>query len=393
MAVSLAYLNETLQKDYLPGFKSQINEESSYFYKLMEKNPNPALGAEETFLVTFGRSGGLGNRAEDGDVPAAKAAGRKQISVAPKNFFARIALTERLIKSGKTGAAFVNALDLEMKEIFRDSKDSLNRQMFGDGTGVMATVKTAVGTAGDTFVVTDPKFLAVNQVIDIVSVADGETYVLEGVVITNVDDETGSVTIDDATKTFAVGDMIVTHGAYNLEITGLNKIMTADNTIYGVDRSANKWFNPGVLTASDTVLLDDDLMEKAIQKVDLRSGKKPEVIISGYTAYRTLKNYLAQYQRYTEMETRYDAGHRTLSYDGIPVEQDKYQGDNVMDFLNIKDTFSLFSIGELFDWMDLDGSVLKHVAGKAMYEAILTSYAEIICNQPNQNIRIKGIVA
>lgn len=391
MAVSLAYLNEVLQKDYLPGFKAQLNEELSYFYKLMEKNTDPALGADSTFLVTFGRSGGIGNRAEDGNVPDAKAAGRKQISVVPKNFYARIALSDRLIKTGKTGAAFVNALDLEMEECFRDSKDSLNRQLFGDGTGTLTTVKTAAGTASNTITMNDTKFLYPNMVVDVIAIANG-AVTKSGLVITNVNEETGAVTFD-ATTTAAVGDRIVTSGSYNLEITGLKKIMTAGNSIYGVDRATNSWFNPGTLTASDTVLLDDDLMEKAIQKVDLKSGKKPEIILAGYLAARVLKNYLAQYQRYTTIDTRYDAGHSTMSYDGIPVETDKYQEDNVMDFLNIQDTFTMLSIGELFDWMNLDGAVLKAVSGKAQYEAILTSYAEVMCKQPGANVRISGIVA
>ena len=391
MAVSLAYLNETLQKDYLPGFKAQLNEELSYLYKLMEKNTDPALGAESTFLVTFGRSGGIGNRAEDGNVPTAKAAGRKQISVAPKNFYARIALSDRLIKSGKTGAAFINALDMEMEECFRDSKDSLNRQLFGDGTGTLTTIKTAVAVADDEVVVLDTKFLQPNMVVDVIAIADS-AVTKSGLVIKNVDEATGTITFD-ATTTAAVGDMIVTSGSYNLEITGLKKIMTLNNTIYGVDRATNAWFNPGTLTASSVILLDDDLMEKAIQRVDMKSGKKPEIIIGGYLATRVLKNYLAQYQRYTTIDTRYDAGHSTMSYDGIPVETDKYQNDDVMDFLNIQDTFSMLSIGELFDWMDLDGSVLKAVSGKAQYEAILTSYAEMMCKQPGANVRISGIEA
>ncbi|MDD3174571.1 MAG: phage major capsid protein [Herbinix sp.] len=390
MAITLAYLNETLQKDYLPGFKAQLNEESSYFFKLMEKNADPAMGADSTFLVTFGRSGGIGNRAENGDLPTASAAGRKQISVVPKNFYARIGLSDRLIKSGKTGAAFVNALDLEMEEIFRDSKDSLNRQLFGDGTGVMTTVKTAV--TGTAFVVNSTKFLAPNQLIDIVDATDGTTLLKENVLITNVNKETDTVTVD-VSVTVDVGDMIVTNGAYNLEVTGLDAIMTPDNTIYGLDRSTNSWFNPGVLTCSSSILLDEDMMEKAVQRVDLESGKEPEIILAGYTAFRVLKNYLSQFQRYSTIDTRYDAGHRTMSYDGIPVERDKYQGENIMDFLNIQDTFSLLSIGELFDWMNGDGAVLSRVANKAMYEAALTSYAEVMCKQPGANVRIKGIVA
>lgn len=391
MAVSLAYLNETLQKDYLPGFKAQLNEELSYFYKLMEKNTDPALGADSTFLVTFGRSGGIGNRAEDGDVPTAKAAGRKQISVVPKNFYARIALSDRLIKSGKTGAAFINSLDLEMEEAFRDSKDSLNRQLFGDGTGTLTTVKTAVAVADDEVVVNDTKFLYPNMVVDVID-ATAKTVTKAGLGIKNVDEATGTVTFD-GTTTATVGDLIVTSGSYNLEISGLGKIMTVDNTLYGLDRATNSWFNPGTLTASSSVLLDDDLMEKAIQRVDMKSGKKPEIIIGGYLSTRVLKNYLAQYQRYTTIDTRYDAGHSTMSYDGIPVETDKYQGDDIMDFLNIADTFTMLSIGDLFDWMNLDGSVLKAVSGKAQYEAILTSYAEVMCKQPGANVRISGIEA
>lgn len=392
MGATLAYLNEILQKDYLPGFVAQINEESSYFYKLMEKNTDPALGADSTFLVTFGRSGGLGSRAEDGALPIASSAGRKQISASPKNFFGTIRLTDRAIKSGKTGAAFVDILSLEMEEQMRDSKDNLNRQMFGDGTGTLTTVKTTAATT-KTFVVESAKFLAPGQRIDILDVTDSNAKLADGAVISNVNKVTNTVTITYASSiSVEKGDILVTSGAYGKEISGLDLIMTAGNTLYGVDRSTNSWFDPNVLTCSESVLLDDDIMEKAIQMVDLESGMQPDLILAGYAAQRVLKNYLSQYQRYSTIDTRYDAGHKTMSYDGIPVERDKYQNDNTMDFLKM-DTFSLLSIGELFSWMDADGSVLKAVSGYPMYEAILASYAEIACKKPNANVRVKGIVA
>ena len=390
MAISIANLNAILQHDYLPGFKSQLNEELSYLYKLMEKNTSPSMGADSTFLVTYGRSGGIGSRAELGDLPAAKAANRLQVNVVPKNLYARISLSDRLIKSGATGAAFVNALDLEMKEIFRDAKDNLNRQMFGDGKGTLAKC-TAIETIGETVIaVDDIRYLAEGMVIDTVD-ATGDAAENVGHTITVFDETNKTITVTPAlTGATAVGDLIVVSGAYKLEITGLNAIMTANNTIYGIDRSTNKWFNPGYIDATSATL-DDELMEQAIQRVDLKSGKKPEVILSGYKAYRVLKNYLAQFQRYTEMATRYDAGHVTMSYNGIPVEQDKYQGDSTMDFLNVADTFEMLSIGDLFDWMDADGNILKPVANKAAYEAILVNYAEIACKQPGANTRIANI--
>lgn len=392
MTISIANLNAILQNDYLPGFKSQLNEELSYFYKLMEKNTSPSMGANETFLVTFGRSGGIGSRTELGTLPTAAAASRLQINVVPKCLYARISLSDRLIKSSATGASFVNALDLEMKEMFRDAKDNLNRQMFGDGTGTLALC-TAVEPIDETDIEVDnTRYFAEGMVIDTVD-ASGDTPAVKntGHTIKAIDEANSTITVTPAlTEATAEGDAICISGSYGLEITGLDAIMTPNNTIYGVDRANNTWFNPGAIDATD-VALDDEIMEQAIQRVDLKSGKKPEVILSGYRAYRVLKNYLAQFQRYSEIETRYDAGHITMSYNGIPVEQDKYQGDTTMDFLNIADTFELLSIGELFDWMDMDGAILKPVANKAAYEAILTNYAEIMCKQPGANTRITNI--
>lgn len=392
MTISIANLNAILQNDYLPGFKSQLNEELSYFYKLMEKNTSPSMGANETFLVTFGRSGGIGSRTELGTLPTAAAASRLQINVVPKNLYARISLSDRLIKSSATGASFVNALDLEMKEMFRDAKDNLNRQMFGDGTGTLALC-TAVEAQGETVIAVDnTRYFAEGMVIDTIDMtANPPAAENVGHTIVAIDEANSTITVTPTlTAATAIGDAICISGSYGLEITGLDAIMTPNNTIYGVTRATNTWFNPGAIDATE-VALDDEIMEQAIQRVDLKSGKKPEVILSGYRAYRVLKNYLAQFQRYSEIETRYDAGHITMSYNGIPVEQDKYQGDTTMDFLNIADTFELLSIGELFDWMDMDGAILKPVANKAAYEAILTNYAEIMCKQPGANTRITNI--
>ena len=388
MAVSIAQLNEILQKDYLPGFVAQLNEQMSYFYKLMEQKEIETSGSDFTFLATYGRSGGVGMISENGDLPTPNAAGRKQISASAKDFGARFAMTERLMRAS-TGAAFVDALDLEMKELQRDSKDNYNVQMFGDGSGVRATVTEASTTA--TFTVDNAAYLFPNQIIDIIdeSALPTVTKLEEAAKIINIDRKAGTVTIDSAV-TVAIGDIVTIANSYNKEITGLKAIMTKDNTIYNVNRANNKWFNPNTLAASGSVLLDDDLMEQALQEVDFESGKEPDVILSGYKAFRTLKNYLSEFQRYVEINTRYDAGHKTMSYNGIPIERDKYQTTDVMDFLNME-SFKLRSMGSLFDWMARDGSILTRVANKPAYEATLLSFAEIQCDHPASNCRISGI--
>lgn len=389
MGLSIAQANEILQKDYLPGFVSQINEQMSYFYKLMEQKEIATSGSDFTFLATYGRSGGVGMISETGDLPTPNAAGRKQISATVKDFGARFAMSEKLMRASSV-AAFVDALDLEMKELQRDSKDNYNVQMFGNGSGVRATV-TAISTTSATITVDSAQYLFPNQIIDIIDESDLPTVtkLKTGAKIINVDRKTGAVTID-STVTVAVGDIVAIANSYLQEITGLKAIMTKDNTIYGLNRANNKWFNPNVLTASSSVLLDDDLMEQALQEVDFESGKEPDVILSGYKAYRVLKNYLSQFQRFTEMPTRYDAGHKTMSYNGIAVERDKYQTTDVMDFLNME-TFKFRTLGPMFDWMNRDGSIFRAVANKPQYEATLLSFAEIQCDHPASNCRITGI--
>lgn len=390
MSISVAQLNEILQKDYLPGFVAQLNEQMSYFYKLMEQKTIETSGSEFVFLATYGRSGGIGMISESGDLPTPNAAGRKQITASAKDFGARFAISERLMKAS-TGAAFVDALDLEMRELQRDSKDNYNVQMFGDGSGVRAAVTAASTTA--TFTVDNARYLFPNQVIDIIdeSALPTVTKLKAGAKIINIDRKLGTITIDSAV-TVAEGDLVTIANSYKQEITGLKAIMTKDNTIYNVNRANNKWFNPNTLTASESVLLDDDLMEQGLQEVDFESGKEPDIILAGYQAFRVLKNYLSEYQRFTELTTRYDAGHKTMAYNGIPIERDKYQTNDVMDFLNM-DSFKLRSIGQLFDWMNEDGNIMRAVANKPAYEATLLSFAEIQCDHPASNCRISGIVA
>ena len=99
---------------------------------------------------------------------------------------------------------------------------------------------------------------------------------------------------------------------------------------------------------------------------------------------------MSAFQRYTTTEKRYDAGHKTLHYEYIAVEQDKYQTDDVMDFLNTEH-FNLMHIGQNFAWMQEDGSILNRVPNKAAYEATLMMYSELCAKYPKAQVRFKNI--
>lgn len=384
MAISVAQLNEVLQNHYLPGFQTQINDKMSYLYKLIEKKEQSTSGDKFVWLARYGRSGGKGSTSEGADLPTAGARSNVQVNAAVKNFYARMQFTDKLMKASQGAASFLDEVTQQMEDLQIDSKDDLSRQLYGDGTGLITTL-TAATTAGTTITVADSTYLFTGMRLNLRATAGTDKYA--SVTIEDVNKITNVVTIDTSV-TVIIGDKVYQAGAYNAEITGLGAIMNSGNTLYNIDRSTNSWFNANVVDLSDD--LDDGVMTAAIQTVDKEAGEKPNIIIAGYGAYRNLVEYLSAFQRYNLIDTRYDAGHKALHYNDVPVEEDKYQKDDVMDFLSTQ-YLSLMHIGETFSWMSEDGAILNRVPNKAAYEATLVLYAELCAKYPKANLRLKNI--
>lgn len=385
MAISVAQANEVLQIDYLPSIQSQMNDRMSWFWKAMERNESTTSGGEFSWHARYGRSGGVGSRAEDADLPAAKARSRKNVVSAPKNFYGRLKISDKLMKASN-GAAFVNELDQQMSELITDSKNDFNRQLFGDGTGYLDGVRSATGPL-TTIQVDSAKFIDIGMLLNVKAAAGTDKYTSLEVI--NVDKINLVVTVDSSVTVLAT-DLIYLQGAYNAEITGLDSIINTGNTIYNINRSTNGWFDSNVYDLGGTIDLDDNYMEHAFQTIDSAAGEEPDQIMAGYSALRNLKDYLSSFQRYTEVETRYDAGHKAIHYNGVPVEQDKYQGDQKMDFLTLEH-FEVKHLGENFSFLNNDGSVLSRVANKAAYEATIVLYAELCNKYPKAQFRYKDI--
>jgi len=385
MGVSITLANQVLQVDFLPGYQSQVNEKMSWFWKAMKRKESATSGGEFNWLARYGRSGGVGSRAEDSNLPDAKARARKVVKATPKNFYGRLKISDRLMKASK-GAAFVNELETQMSELVTDSKNDFNRQLFGDGSAQLAKVSAATGPLA-TFKVDKSKFIDIGMSINIKTLANVDKYTdLE---VIDVDKINLTVTVNQNVTVLST-DLVYLQDAYNAEITGLDALMQTGNTVYNIDRSSNAWFNPSVYSLAGTADLDAGYMENAFQTIDDQAGEKPTQIMAGYSAFRSLNDYLSAFQRYTELSTRYDAGHITMHYNGVPVEQDKYQGDQVMDFLTL-DYFEIKHIGENFSFLNNDGSVLHRISNKAAYEATLVLYAELCAKYPKAQFRYEQI--
>jgi hypothetical protein len=82
-------------------------------------------------------------------------------------------LTDQLIKQAKGNeGAFINILDDRTKRMGKALRKKMNVQVFGDGTGVLATLATSPAAA-TTFTVDTTQYLAIGQVIDVLTKSTG----------------------------------------------------------------------------------------------------------------------------------------------------------------------------------------------------------------------------
>lgn len=264
-----------------------------------------------------------------------------------------------------------------------DSKDNLSRQVYGDGTGNMAmcTAQTTVNT----LVVSSVQYFAEGMFVDIMA-TDGTTVKQAARLITSVDSTAVSITVNGSAFTTLATDYVVISGSANLELTGLAKVFTANNTLYGIDRNTNKWFNPTLETTVGS--LSETKMQIGLDDAEKAAGGNINFFAASYGVRRAYQNLLVQVKRITDV-MQLEGGFSALSYNGMPFTADKYAPASTLFGLDLS-TWKKYQLAD-WDWLASDGAVLTRVADKPVWEATLAKYAEIGCNSPKKNVKWSGV--
>lgn len=392
MATStIATVSEALKTYYQGPIIKQLNENSGPLFAALKKKNMSAPGNVFKFPLQYGRHGGIGARGENDDLPTPSARKNKQGAATVKNLFARIALTDKLLKGSKDSRmAFVDELTEQMANVTVDANDMIRRNFCGDHLGVMGTVADAAGvTAGKVVTVAgNIEAFYEGQVVDILTDADNLTVTAKEIV--DVDRDSNKISFA-ANVTVLKDDKIVLTGNYGRELTGLKEIFTKDNTLYGIDRSAAKWFNPQVFdkSSSGTATAFDSLwMARAMKVIDNRSGETPSFFVCSDGVELAYVDEQNTYKRNIET-MKVDGGYKLLTYNGTPITAEKYCEKETMMLINL-DNFMLAQLSD-WDWLDADGAILSRVANKPAFEATMALYAELVCKKPSAQAIIKGI--
>jgi hypothetical protein len=356
-------------------------------------------GKEVIFDTHIGRNNGIGARGVREALPTAGAQKYKQAHLYLKNLYGSIEVDGQLFEQAADNYnSFINVVDNEIKGLKKDLARDLNRQIYGDGTGVLGTVKTTATGTSIEFV--DAHWIEPDMTVDVLlgsDLVDGTPTVKNaGITVTAVNESTGVVTFSGSVTAVA-GDVIVRgsngSNSFNKELTGLGAIV-GTGSLHGIDGATTPvWQStiktlgsvgtPGTLTEMDLISL--------VQNVDKKGGDV-DVFLASPGVYNAYWNLLQGMRQFTN-GAGLTGGQRSFTFEalGKPIKF-------VSDYAAPKGTLYALSSSELvinrkrdWAWMDRDGSMWSRVADTDAYKATIFQYSEIGTYRRNAHAKLSNI--
>lgn len=387
MGATLTTVDAITKEVYGPRIVDQLENET-VLTKRIEKTSrgtsSEAGGKYVTFPLKTRRNAGIGYRNELEQLQSPGQQGWTNVRVPLRYGYGRVHLSGQTIDLvSENFQSFSNALTEEMEGLKTDILKDVNRILWGDGTGTLATCATATGPA-TTFdagsSLEDVKWVDLNMQVDIYA-SDLTTVRASNRKVTAIDPATGIITTDGANYTTQVGDVMVRTGNISREPKGLTALVRdTTTTLFNL--------SPGTepLWKSVVTSMGGALTEAAMVKMcdDIRmNGGKPSVIFSDLGSRRAYFNLLVQQRRYSNTK-EFDGGFSGLAfaYDGeLPVVTDVDAPQKAMWFLR-EDDFKVYRRKPWY-FEDRDGGIWKWVTDYDAFQAVLKQYWEFAIERRN----------
>ncbi len=371
-----------LKSYYLGAVADQLDKSANPFLARIKKSTSDVWGKDVRRVVRYGVNGGVSAGAETGELPAAGSNNYAVFVANLKNLYGAIRISDKAIRASQNSAgAFIDLLNAEMEGLVQSSSYNFGRMLFGDGTGLLATITKLDPDNEHQFFVDSVRNLAEGMVIDLHSSA---TKVATHTIL-SVDRDRNVIKLDGDTHATPTNYKIFVQNSKDAELTGLAAIFGTGD-LYGVARKSNPWMNPVIKKEAGAIT--EDVIQETMDKVEANSGSKTNFILCSWDVRRALVKLLSKTRLVDSVVL--EGGFRALSYNGIPVVVDRFCPEGTMYLLNTDD----FTLHQLCDWQWLegeDGGVLKQIPGSPVYTATLVKYAELLCSRPAGQAMITGI--
>lgn len=402
---------DAILKDlYVGPVVEQLNYKS-YLIDQIERQSEFTVdhhGRKAIVPVHKSRNRGRGSRADSGVLPTAGTQAWDDAQIPITRHYQGIELSDASIKATKSNSgAFVELLDAEVKGATKDMKKDVNRQIFGTGTGLLATLSTAITTATNTLTVDSIQYLHIGDPIDIRRKTDG-TAVAGGTATGNgiaaLNATTKTVTLDATITTGSVTESdygIYLEGNRGLEMEGLQSIVSTSRTLHSINSATagNEFWNAQVRNVGTQAASPATAGETSFELISDDVGQTGQGETEVFLTTRGIRRRLADTFQSTKRFTNKEAVQIHGGYSAIMVASGAGEVPVVIDddcpkgqvFAIDKSALRWFQQwGPGFLESPNDGTVfhLKATANagerEAIWQAWLGWYATLGCVAPNR---------
>lgn len=403
MAFTRTTADPVLKEFYLPLIRQILNNKV-FLLSQVEQNSEDIEGRRAVLAINVARNTGVGARAEYGTLPVAGQQGYAEERVTLKYNYGRIELSGPAIRSTQSDrGSFTRAIQSETQGITRDLRNDVNRQLYGDGTGMVGTL--AAAASGNTATLLNPtptqlRQLTVGMRVDIGTSAN-PTATAANRTITGVNTTAGTFTFDGAAVAITVNDRVTRTGsggtgAAQKEMTGLTAQIANTGVLWNIDpATVPDWKSYVDDPGGAARAVSEDMFIKAQMEVGINSAEEINLWITDAGVHRNVAKLLTSLKRFpTTLELK--GGYTGLDMSSVSQADD---GSTTVVMRYEKDcptgvAFGLctrrFQFYRMSDWefMEEDGAVLSRVPNTDAYEGTLFLYAELATDARNAHARI-----
>lgn len=316
--------------------------------------------------------------------------------------YSLFSLTGQLIAAAERGEAdFKPAFQESVERTVTAAKGSLNRQAFGNGTGVLTAVRTAA-IAGATVIDVDTTiYFRGGEIVDMVTIATGAVTSpgLEVIAVNRAARQitvspglTGAaaVTTDGLVLASPNSTIAAPNNSWNRETQGLRSIVASTGTLHGITPAVfPQWvsFQQGAVGA-----ISDSVLRNAKDSVGFETGLDEDGMEFAIITTRGIRSAYADTQmplkRHVNTQ-KLEGGFDVIMFDGNPIFVDDHcQPETVYGLRLPKLEWKMLKD---WSWMDEDGAVLSRVTGKDQYVAVLYQYGNLVTTHRGAHFVLQGV--
>lgn len=409
MAIAISDVSNALQKVIMPYIRDNFPKQTILLDQVKRNAGVTFMNNNFYAPVRTSRHGGITNLATDAGKLSSGKASLGQGSVPVKILTGTFDISKLVIDATKTTKGAVeNQLTFQAQTLATDFGRSVNRQMYGDGSGIVSQVSASAnatvvavkspnasiddGSALDRYGaingdISAVKYLSPGQLIGV-----GTAAAAKGTISTVSDGGTVGTIVLTGSTAHASNDSIFIgidgdlNGAGSSEIWGLGLALTSGTADYaGVTRATYGW-TPQFGTASEALTLST-IEDKYLAAKEYSLMGDQYAIFMNKSLYRKYGDILTAMRR-TVTETDLLGGWTGLEFAagagrvGVFLDYDVPDGEVLI--VNL-DSLTICQVSDM-DWLeDPNGGGLLRRVDYITYQATMVWFMNMLCLAPGAN--------